>query len=64
MWQTIKTAPAGVEILTKIEDEMGERNVQILVKRVREPGKTRPLFWYPDGSTYVYYEPTHWRHVS
>lgn len=60
-WQDISTAPEGIEIMTKIDDEHGERNVQSLVKRTRIPGETRPMFWYPDGSMYVYYEPTHWR---
>lgn len=63
-WNTIDTAPEGVEIETKIDDEHGERNVQTLVKSTREPGKTRPLFWFPDGSMYVYYTPTHWRRTS
>lgn len=60
-WSLIDSAPEGVKIETKIDDEKGERNVQTLVKRTREPGKTRPLFWFPDGSMYVYYTPTHWR---
>jgi len=63
-WQAIESAPEGVEIETKIDDEYGERNVQTLVKRTREPGRTRPMFWTPDGSMYVYYTPTHWRHVA
>lgn len=60
-WLPIETAPEGVEILTKIDDERGERNVQSLVKRTRIPGETAPMFWTPDGSMYVYYTPTHWR---
>ena len=60
-WQPIESAPEGVEVLTKIDDEHGERNVRTLVKRTREPGRTRPMFWFPDGSMYVYYEPTHWK---
>lgn len=59
-WQDIRTAPEGIEIMTKIDDAHGERNVQSLVKRTRIPGETRPMFWYPDGSMYVYYQPTHW----
>lgn len=59
-WQPITTAPEGVEIHTKIDDENGERNVQTLIKRTRIPGETRPMFWYPDDSMYVYYAPTHW----
>lgn len=60
-WQPIETAPEGVEIMTKIDDEHGERNVQSLVRRTRIPGETQPMFWMPDGSMYVYYAPTHWR---
>lgn len=59
-WQTIDSCPEGVEVLTKIDDAEGERNIQSLVKRTREPGKTRPLFFTPDGGMYVYYTPTHW----
>jgi hypothetical protein len=60
-WQTIETAPEGVAVMTKIDDAYGVRNEQLLVKRTRIPGETRPLFWFADGSMYVYYEPTHWR---
>lgn len=63
-WQDISTAPEGVEIMTKIDDEHGERNVTSLVKRTRIPGETRPLFWTPDGAMYVYYEPTHWHSIT
>ena len=63
-WNTIETAPEDIEVETKIHDTQGERNIQTLVKRNREPGKTRPLFWTPDGAMYVYYTPTHWRHVT
>lgn len=60
-WHPIESAPEDVEIMTKIDDERGERNVQSLVKRTRIPGETRPLFWFPDLSMYVYYTPTHWK---
>lgn len=60
-WNPIETAPEGVEVMTKIDDAGGVRNVQSLVKRTRIPGETRPMFWTPDGSMYVYYTPTHWR---
>lgn len=63
-WNPIDTAPEGVEIETKIDDGDGIRNVQTLVKRTRIPGKTCPMFWYPDGSMYVYYTPTHWRFIQ
>ena len=39
---------------TKIDDELGERNVQNL----RRSGR---LWFLPDGEMYVYYSPTHWR---
>lgn len=48
--------PAGVEVLTKIDDEHGCRNEQTL-KRDRGGN----LWWLPDGSMYVYYTPTHWK---
>lgn len=60
-WQPIETAPEGVEVMTKNDDLIGERNVQSLVKRTRIRDETKPLFWYPDGSMYVYYVPTHWK---
>lgn len=44
----------GVVVETKIDDENGVRNVQKLKR-----GWGRWLL--PDGSMYVYYEPTHWR---
>lgn len=53
-WQPINTAPEGVTVDTKIDDADGVRNVQPL----RRSG---PLWFFPDGSMYVYYTPTHWR---
>lgn len=53
-WRPIASAPDGVLIETKIDDENGCRNEQHLRKRGR-------LFWTEDGSMYVYYMPTHWR---
>lgn len=53
-WNTIDTAPSNEVILTKIDDEHGERNVQLLTRKGR-------LWLVPDGSMYVYYTPTHWR---
>ena len=52
-WQPIETAPRNVEVLTKIDDHNGERNVQTLTRM-------GSLWWVPNGSTYVYYSPTHW----
>lgn len=54
-WQPITTAPEGIEVDTKLDDaEFGVRNVQSMIRRGR-------LWWFPDGSMYVYYTPTHWR---
>lgn len=44
----------GVEVLTKIDDEKGCRNETRLKRRGR-------LWFFPDMSMYVYYEPTHWK---
>ena len=60
-WRTTDTMPEGVPCMTCIDDGQGIRNEQVLVKRTREPGKTRPLYWLADGSMYVYYTPTHWK---
>ena len=52
-WQDIATAPEGKKLLTKIDDELGERNVQIMIRNGR-------LWWLEGRSMYVYYTPTHW----
>ena len=52
-WQPIDTAPEGIEVRTKIDDEHGERNHQTLTRQGR-------LWFYPDFSMYVYWTPTHW----
>ena len=49
--------PADVVVETKIDDEKGVRNEQRLRRR-------QGLWFLPDGSMYVYYEPTHWRKAS
>ncbi len=60
-WRTIDSAPLDVEVMTKIDDEHGPRNEQALVGKRREPGCC--VMWFvPDGSMYVYYQPTHWKH--
>lgn len=46
--------PAGTEVMTKVDDQNGCRNVQSL----KWDGD---LWWLPDGSMYVYYSPTHWK---
>ena len=52
-WHTTLSAPENVVVWTKIDDAKGARNVQKLKKMGR-------LWLHPDGSTYVYYTPTHW----
>lgn len=56
-WEPIHTAPEGIEIMTKIDDARGVRNVQSLKR-------CGGLFFFPDGSMYIYYTPTHWRHLT
>lgn len=43
----------GQVVNTKIDDGNGVRNEQTLKRQGR-------LWFYPDGSMYVYYTPTHW----
>lgn len=49
--------PDDEVVETKIDDGRGVRNVTTL-KRMNG------LWWFPDGSMYVYYSPTHWRRVE
>jgi hypothetical protein len=51
-WQPIETAPERIPVETKIHDEHGARNVQVMKRTGR-------LWWI--GEMYVYYQPTHWR---
>lgn len=47
--------PEGLVVMTKIDTGIGGvRNMQ----RLKLQGN---LWFYPDGSMYVYYTPTHWR---
>lgn len=46
----------GEVVQTKIHNQGGERNVQSLKR-----GGNGRLWFFPDGSMYVYYLPTHWR---
>jgi hypothetical protein len=55
-WLVIETAPEGVVVETKIDDEKGARNEQ----RLKRLGR---LWLMEDGSMHVYYTPTHWRPV-
>ena len=54
--------PVDVVVLTKIDDADGCRNEQTLKRYQRSPD-TRSLWFTPDGSMYVYYDPTHWAAV-
>jgi len=46
-----------IEVETKIDSGMVERNVAKLVRQGR-------LWFFPDKSMYVYYQPTHWRSID
>jgi hypothetical protein len=46
-----------VVVETKIDNEDGCRNETKLKRQGR-------LWFFPDGSMYVYYTPTHWREVN
>jgi hypothetical protein len=53
-WRTDEVpAPEGIIVDTKISDIGGERNHQRLFRKGR-------LWYFDDGSMYVYYTPTHW----
>lgn len=52
-WSPASQAPEGVVVLTKIDDAAGVRNEQ-------ELKRSGWLWFVPDGSTYVYYTPTHY----
>lgn len=54
--------PVDVVVMTKIDDADGCRN-ETTLKRYQRETTTRSLWFYPDGSMYVYYEPTHWAAV-
>lgn len=40
-WIPVESAPLNREVLTKIDDENGERNIQSLVQRQRAPDTRR-----------------------
>ncbi len=46
----------NIAVETKIDSGMVERNVAKLVRQGR-------LWFFPDISMYVYYQPTHWRPI-
>lgn len=49
-----KLPPENVVVNTKISDRYGDRNKQPLTRK----GK---LWFFPEGTMYVYYTPTHWK---
>lgn len=55
VWE--RRPPEGVAVDTKIDDSHGVRNVTPLKRSGR-------LWFFPDGSMYVYYEPTHWKSLT
>jgi hypothetical protein len=59
-WNSCKFVlpPERLEVLTKIDgDGHGPRNETTLKRQGR-------LWFFPDMSMYVYYEPTHWKPVE
>jgi hypothetical protein len=58
-WISVNERLPDIEVVvdTKIDDANGCRNEQPL-KRGGENGR---LWFFADGSMYVYYCPTHWR---
>ena len=53
-WRRIESAPESIPVLTRINDAFGPRNEAILKRSGR-------LWFTPDGSFYVYYQPTEWK---
>lgn len=53
----VRLPPEKQMVMTKISDRDGDRNEQPL-QRVRQ------LWHLADMSMYVYYTPTHWRHIA
>ena len=49
--------PVGTVVETKLDDAGGVRNEQDLVRG----GTSGGLWFMPDYSMYVYYNPTHWK---
>jgi hypothetical protein len=56
-WKPASDAPDGVVYDTIIRDAQGERNQQHLKR-------SGNLWFVPDGSSYVYYTPTHCREAA
>jgi hypothetical protein len=61
-WISIKEKypPLREVVETKVEKDGKEYNVQPM----KRDGLAGRLWFFPDGSMYVYYEPTHWRPLS
>lgn len=53
---SLELPPDGLVVDTKIDDGDGCRNEQQLKR-------SGHLWFFPDGSMYVYYTPTHWRKI-
>lgn len=56
-WRRVGTEFEGMVYLTKIDDENGVRNEQMLKRK-------GGIWFHPDGSSYVYYTPTHYKKVQ
>ena len=57
-WRPIESAPEGEVVDTKIIDGVGGSSNEQPLKRRKN------LWFFPDDSMYVYYEPTHWKEQS
>lgn len=55
MWRPISTCPQDRLVMTKIDDDLGSRNEQMLKR-------SGNMFFA--GDMYVYYTPTHWRELT
>lgn len=57
IWCSSSLPPDGEVVNTKIDDGQGCRNVSTLKRQGN-------LWFFPDGSMYVYYTPTHWHSIE
>jgi hypothetical protein len=53
--------PRNLVVETKVDDGKRISNVQDLKRIGTDPFGWNSLWFFPDGSMYVYYIPTHWR---
>ena len=60
MWNEVQSIlpPKNHLVMTKVEDEKGTRNEQLL-----HLGGDKGTLWFA-GDMYVYYSPTHWRELT